>query len=43
MPVQRSHADAGMCQVTIKGAADAANAAIKAFDRDDKPAWTDMR
>ena len=35
------YADAGMCQITSRGAADAATAAIKAFDHDDKTAWLD--
>jgi hypothetical protein len=35
------YADAGMCQITSKGASDAAFAAIRAFDRDDKSAWLD--
>ncbi|MCY3019500.1 MAG: nucleoside hydrolase [Planctomycetota bacterium] len=35
------YAQAGMCQITSKGAADATTAAIKAFDRDDKTAWLD--
>jgi len=35
------YADAGMCQVTSRGAADAATSAIKAFDHDDKTAWRD--
>jgi hypothetical protein len=35
------YADAGMCQITSKGAGDAAFAASKAFDRDDKTAWMD--
>ena len=35
------YADAGMCRITSKGAADATFAAIKAFDRDDKTAWLD--
>ena len=35
------YADAGMCRITSKGAADATTAAIKAFDRDDKTVWWD--
>ena len=35
------YADAGMCRITSKGAADATSAPIKAFDRDDKTAWLD--
>ena len=33
------YAQAGMCQITASGAADATMAAIKAFDRDEKSAW----
>jgi hypothetical protein len=36
------YAQAGMCQVTSRGAVDAATAAIKAFDHDDKSAWRDQ-
>jgi len=35
------YATAGMCQITSKGEADAAATAIKAFDTDDKTAWSD--
>ena len=35
------YADAGMCQITSRGSADATNAASKAFDRDDRSAWLD--
>lgn len=35
------YAQAGMCQITSQGAADATTAAIKAFDGDDKTAWLD--
>ena len=35
------YADAGMCRITSRGAADAATAASKAFDGDDKTAWLD--
>ena len=35
------YATAGMCQITSKGAADSAATAIKAFDLDDKTAWSD--
>jgi hypothetical protein len=35
------YAQAGMCQISSQGEADAANAAIKAFDHDDKTAWQD--
>ena len=36
------YADAGMCRITSQGAAEAAFAPIKAFDRDDKTAWQDQ-
>ena len=35
------YADAGMCQITASGAAEATMAASKAFDRDEKTAWLD--
>jgi hypothetical protein len=35
------YATAGMCKITSKGAADSAATAIKAFDLDDKTAWSD--
>jgi len=35
------YATAGMCQITSKGAADDAATASKAFDLDDKTAWSD--
>lgn len=35
------YANAGMCLIASRGAADAATAAVKAFDGDDKTAWLD--
>ncbi len=35
------YADAGMCQITSRGAVDATTSAIQAFDHDDKTAWLD--
>jgi hypothetical protein len=35
------YAQAGMCQITSQGAADAATVAIKAFDLEDKTSWQD--
>jgi len=35
------YATAGMCQITSKGAADGNGAALKAFDLNDKSAWSD--
>ena len=35
------YAQAGMCQITSHGSADATTPAIKAFDGDDKTAWRD--
>lgn len=37
------YADAGMCQISSRGAADVATSAIKAFDHDDQTAWLDKR
>ena len=36
------NATAGMCQITGSGGADSASTAIKAFDTDDRTAWSDM-
>jgi hypothetical protein len=38
---QAGYAQAGMCRITSKGAADATTAASKAFDGDDRTAWVD--
>ena len=35
------YAQAGMCQITSQGAADASTSAIRAFDGDDKTVWLD--
>jgi hypothetical protein len=35
------YAQAGMCRITSQGETNAGNAAIKAFDHDDKTAWQD--
>lgn len=36
------YARAGMCQISSRGAADASNSAIHAFDGDDQTAWRDQ-